>query len=77
MTAWVTANWKWAAPVLVYVLTNIANGVMKHPQLETALHRIIDFLSILTHSDSPGTFKLPGMKSRAPAGKIQMPTGKP
>jgi hypothetical protein len=50
---------------------------MKHPQLETALHRIIDFLSVLTHADSPGTFKLPGMKSRAPAGKIQMPTGKP
>lgn len=68
MTAllWIKNNWSWELPVLIVILTNVVNGLTAHPQLQTWLHVIIDRLSILTHADSPGTFKLPLKASPAP-----------
>lgn len=70
---WVTANWAWLSPIVLGILANLYNGMSKHPEVQTLIKDIIDKLSVVTHRDSPGTFKAPFRKSKAPTnGKLQM-----
>lgn len=68
---YLVSNWKWMAPVLGYILLNIANGLTSHPDLANWLHRTVDFITLTTHSDSPGTFKMLFTKSKPPLTKLQ------
>lgn len=64
--AWLRANYKWLAPVLLLVSMNIANALLKFPQTENLGHKLLDVLSFLNRSDSPGTIKMMGMRSKNP-----------
>ena len=64
------ANAYWIIPLLSLLLTgvvaNVANALLKYPATETLGHAILDRLSLLTRSDSPGTLKMLGKRSRKP-----------
>jgi hypothetical protein len=68
-----------AAPWLVTLfIPSLIVGLTPFPQAAgaiTVLKTILNFLSVVAHHDSPGTFKLPLTMSRAPTGAT--PTGTP
>jgi hypothetical protein len=68
LVSWLKANWPWVAAALVYILTNLANGLLKYPRVRTIIGFIVDLLSSTTRSDSPGTLKLPFTLSKPPGG---------
>lgn len=68
---WLTENYSWLAPIALVLLANVLNAVLRHygdasPGLSRALRLVLDILSGLTASDSPGTVKLPGTLSQPP-----------
>jgi len=68
---WISSNWQWLAPLLLVVLVNVLNAVLRHygdqsPGLARAIRTILDIVSGLTNADSPGTVKMPGTKSKLP-----------
>jgi hypothetical protein len=64
--AWLRANYKWLAPLLLLVSMNVANALLKYPQTEALGHKILDAVSFLTRSDSPDTIKMFGKRSKNP-----------
>lgn len=65
--------WHWfqiVAPWLVVsLLPSLITGLSSFPKASGAvsvLKQVLAALSVLTHADSPGTFKAPLMPSRAP-----------
>jgi len=70
MVEFLSENWQWVLLGAV-VATNVVNAVLKHygddsPGLSKALRLVLDLLSAVTNSNSPGTIKPPGVKSKPP-----------
>jgi len=74
---WLKTNWPWLSPIVLGVCANLYNGLSKYPTAKSWMKWVIDMLSLVSKSDSDGTFKLPFKSSKAPAGKPNMRTGKP
>ena len=82
---WVAANQAVLIPVAVLILNDIANGLMAHPSptanaVVFGIRFIMDWFSVHTNSDSPGTFKIPIVQSSKPppvVGTTAPPTLKP
>jgi len=68
--AWFKANWPWIAGILLVALPGLITALAKYPKAKgvvAALQVALDFISILTHKDSPNTVKLPFTSSKPPA----------
>ena len=65
---WIVTNPKEAAALgtTAYAALNVLNGALPHPKAKSVTRALIDFVSILTNRDSPGTLKLPVRRSRKP-----------
>lgn len=68
-------NAVWLTPLILGVLANLYNGLSKYPVQQSLVKWVIDVLSLVSKSDSAGTFKLPFKGSKVPAGKKHMRTG--
>lgn len=55
-----------ASLLLVGLAVNLANALLKYPETEKLGRSILDRLSILSNSDSPGTLKKLGKRSANP-----------
>lgn len=69
---WMKANWVWLSPVVLGILANLYNGLAHYPKAQSFVRSVVDALSIVTHRDSPGTFKMPFKRSVAP-NKMALP----
>jgi len=65
--SFLAAHWYGVAIFLVTVLPSIIVGLSNHPNEASILNTLLQVLSVLTHRDSPGTFKPPGVKGPPPA----------
>src|SRR6266542_6270272 len=77
--AWATLQA--VAPFLVVaLLPSLINALLPYPSAQGAvrvLHVILEFLSVLTRSNSPGTLKAPFTLSKPPASTSQPPSSQP
>lgn len=73
---WAKVNWPWLAPVVLGVLANLYNGLAHYPKAQSLVRSLVDALSVVTHRDSPGTFKMPLTRSAAPNAKMALPPEK-
>ena len=67
--SWLAAHWMEVAGVAVVVLPALITGLTPYTKAKgvvTALRVVLDILSIVTHKDSPGSLKLPLMRSPEP-----------
>lgn len=67
--AWFLANIPTAIGIGVPIVSSLIVGLTPYPKVEGVLQKILwvlNLFSVTTHSDSPGTFKLPLMQSSAP-----------
>lgn len=62
---WDTSGY-WLGLVLAIMPTFIT-GLTKYPNAQGFLRKVVDFLSLVSHKDSPGTFKAPLVKSKPPS----------
>ena len=70
--AWCKANWPWIAGALIIALPGLITALSKYPKaggVVKALQVLLDWISVLTHKDSPNTVKLPFTKSKPPEKK--------
>lgn len=72
-------NWIWLAPTIVVVLSSIITGLTNFPKVKGVLQvllNIVERLSVTTHSDAPGTFKMLLMKGKRPGATASGTMGK-
>ena len=50
----------------VYLACNLANALLPYDKTNKITHAILDFVTVLTRKDSPGTVKLFGTFSKMP-----------
>ena len=61
-----------AAWILVSLIPSVITGLSQFPKtkgIAAALQKVLQFVSVLTHSDQAGTFKAPLTLVPAPGGK--------
>jgi len=66
--SWLAANAAWLVPTLLYVLSNVANGLSKSPSPVAAgwvhaFHYVIDIVSVIAKQDAPAVLKMPFQRS--------------
>lgn len=64
--AWIRSNYMWLGPLAVVLTVNIANALLKFPETESFGHKLLDAVSFLARSNSPGTIKMLGKRSENP-----------
>lgn len=67
------AYWPVLAPVVAYFVLDFANGLMKYSVKRSFARALIDTISTHSNADSPNTRKLPGKRSKPPAGAAEAP----
>jgi hypothetical protein len=71
--AWALAHGPAIAAVLLLALPTLITGLSEYPKaagMVSFLKVVLNLLSVLTHKDSPGTFKLPLTLSQPPASDL-------
>jgi hypothetical protein len=71
--AWTVAHGPAIAGVLLLALPTVITGLSEYPKaagVTSFLKVVLNLLSVLTHKDSPGTFKLPLTLSQPPAADL-------
>lgn len=69
MIQWILANWQSVLAVALAVLPTLIVGFTNYPKVDgvlTIILKILNAFSVASHSDSPGTFKLPLVQSKPP-----------
>lgn len=67
-------------PVAAWIAGNLATGLTQYGDASGPLGKlraVADWLSVVSHADKPGTFKMPGRRSKAKAKPAPAPTGTP
>ena len=59
-------HWMVVSPVLLLLLSTLANGLIKYPLAQGLLHALMDLISATTSKDSPNTWKLPLLQRSVP-----------
>lgn len=66
---WFLANLPVAIPIALSIVSTLITGLTNFPKAEGFLKTVLwwlNLLSVVPHSNSPGTFKLPILQSQEP-----------